>query len=785
MRDSTRPASKAAARRRSRRRRFAIITAVAVVLATLVGGGVALAAGRSEGDRYRTATASLGSVTQRVDAVGTVSSAARRDAAFAVAGTVKKVDVEVGDKVDAGDTLATLDKSDLQADVDAAEADLADAEQQLQDDLDSQTSTTSTTSSTTSTAATATSASSMQAATISDGVLRASTTPTVSSAVYTASASTTPTTTAAATTAATTTTTSSDDVDDALAAVEKAQDALLTQYTAVTKQLTASGDAVDSEAAACKAFLAVTDTSQASSTGDVLTITPGTAAAGSAVKVSASGVSGSDPVQIVLKSTGAVLAEVTPDGGSFTVGVVIPSSVGTGEDALQLVSAGSTVSSTKVTITAAKDSTVADALATCQRAIDDTLDAQQDVGAGQDKLMDLAKDLDDAVSALSDAVDAASTDYGGSTDGGTTPTPAPTPTPSASSDPSGGKTGGKTGGKNGGSTDGGTTDGGTPNGKPGTTDDGGTGNGTPNGGTPNGTTGGTDDGGTGNGGTGGSGTGGTGGTGTGGTGGGGETAKVASAADIVADRAAIDVAEQDVDIAKSQLALVTLTSPISGTVAAVDLAKGDSVQAGSTTAVITVVGGTGYTVSTTVPLGSIDVVKVGQSAAVTVRSTDEALTGTVSSMGVTNVSTSSSTPSYAVDLEVDTDTQLYDGSSAQVRIEVAGGAKVLTVPTSAVHMDGSQASVQVLSGDSVKSVDVTRGAVGSELTEITKGLTQGQKVVLADLKEPMESGDDSSSGGLSGLGGSSDQQRGAGSFQGGPPGGGNFGGGNFGGGGNR
>jgi len=776
MRDSARPASKAAARRRARRRRVAIITAVAVVLATLVGGGVALAAGRSEGDRYRTATASLGSVTQRVDAVGTVSSAARRDAAFAVAGTVKKVDVEVGDKVDAGDTLATLDKSDLQADVDAAEADLADAEQQLQDDLDSQTSTTSTTSSTTSTSATATSASSTQAATISDGVLRASTTPTVSSAVYTASASTTPATTAA-TTAATTTTTSSDDVDDALAAVEKAQDALLTQYTAVTKQLTASGDAVDSEAAACKAFLAVTDTSQASSTGDVLTVTPGTAAAGSAVKVSASGVSGSDPVQIVLKSTGAVLAEVTPDGGSFTVGVVIPSSVGTGEDALQLVSAGSTVSSTKVTITAAKDSAVADALVTCQQAIDDTLDAQQDVGAGQDKLMDLAKDLDDAVTALSAAVDAASTDGGGSTDGGTTPTPTPTPTPSASSDPSGGKTGGSTDG----STDGGTTDGGTPNGKPGTTDDGGTGNGgTPNGGTPNGTTGGTDDGGTGNGGTGGTGTG-----GTGGTGGGGETAKVASAADIVADRAAIDVAEQDVDIAKSQLALVTLTSPISGTVAAVDLAKGDSVQAGSTTAVITVVGGTGYTVSTTVPLGSIDVVKVGQSAAVTVRSTDEALTGTVSSIGVTNVSTSSSTPSYAVDLEVDSDTQLYDGSSAQVRIEVAGGAKVLTVPTSAVHMDGSQASVQVLSGDTVKSVDVTRGAVGSELTEITKGLTAGQKVVLADLNEPMESGDDSSSSGLSGLGGSSDQQGGAGSFQGGPPGGGNFGGGNFGGGGNR
>jgi len=125
-----------------------------------------------------------------------------------------------------------------------------------------------------------------------------------------------------------------------------------------------------------------------------------------------------------------------------------------------------------------------------------------------------------------------------------------------------------------------------------------------------------------------------------------------------------------------------------------------------------------------------------------------------------------------------TDVQLYDGSSAQVLIEVAGAAKVLTVPTSAVHVDGSDVTVDVLEDGEVSAVTVKRGAVGSELTEITSGLSAGDEVVLADGSVPMDSGDDSSGGGLSGLGGSSSDLPGTGSFpSGGFPGfqgGGNF-----------
>lgn len=207
--------------------------------------------------------------------------------------------------------------------------------------------------------------------------------------------------------------------------------------------------------------------------------------------------------------------------------------------------------------------------------------------------------------------------------------------------------------------------------------------------------------------------------------------------------------------------------------AAVSLSVGSTVGAQSTSAVVTVVGTDGYVVSTTVPLGSIDAVKVGQKVAITVPSTTATLAGTVSSIGVLDVS-STSTPSYAVTVAVSpTSEKLYGGSSAQLVITVAGTGQVLTVPTSAVHVEGQTATVKVLDNGTAKDVTVQRGAVGSELTQITSGLTEGQKVVLADLSVPMVSSTRSSSstGLLSGGNGGANRQLGGGTFNGPPAGG--------------
>lgn len=207
------------------------------------------------------------------------------------------------------------------------------------------------------------------------------------------------------------------------------------------------------------------------------------------------------------------------------------------------------------------------------------------------------------------------------------------------------------------------------------------------------------------------------------------------------------------------------------------IAAGDEVEASSTSAVITVIGDDGYTVSTTVPLSQVDLVEVGQEAALSVRTSDEDLTGTVTGIGILNASTTSSDPTYTVDIAVDPeDVTLYNGSSAQVSIAVAASEQTLTVPSSAVHLDGSTATVQVLSGGTVESVEVERGAVGAELTEIVSGLSEGDQVVLADLSQSLVSDDSESGGGLSGLGGSTDDSS-SGQGQMSFPGGGGFGGG--------
>ncbi|TFB77404.1 HlyD family efflux transporter periplasmic adaptor subunit [Cryobacterium glaciale] len=253
---------------------------------------------------------------------------------------------------------------------------------------------------------------------------------------------------------------------------------------------------------------------------------------------------------------------------------------------------------------------------------------------------------------------------------------------------------------------------------------------------------------------------------------GGATATVASAETIVADQATIDAAVAELAIAERNLTFATLTSPIAGTVASVDLAVGDTVSSSSSssTAVITVIGDNGFVVSTTVSLTDIAGVAVGQSAAVAVSSADGELAGTVSSIGMLNVSTSS-TPSYTVQIALEsTDPALLNGASAAVTVAVASLDEVLTVPTSAVHLADSTCTVDLLENGVSTSVEVTVGAVGSELTEITSGIDSGDQVILADLNAAIASTDTETDGGLSGLGGeTSTELRTPPAGMGGPP----------------
>src|SRR5579864_7920185 len=110
----------------TRKRLLAIGLVVVLVAAAVVttwqltrsGGSSASAAPISV--TTQKVTASTGTIKQTVSASGTLEPAAQADLSFAVSGQVTAVGVAVGQKVTAGQTLATVDTSALQYQVNAA-----------------------------------------------------------------------------------------------------------------------------------------------------------------------------------------------------------------------------------------------------------------------------------------------------------------------------------------------------------------------------------------------------------------------------------------------------------------------------------------------------------------------------------------------------------------------------------------------------------------------------------------------------------------------------------------
>ncbi|WP_084076785.1 biotin/lipoyl-binding protein [Demequina sp. NBRC 110057] len=119
-------------------RRWGWRLAVVPVAVVAVVGGITLTGASQSSATYRTATASKGDVTQTLTTTGAIESASRSDLGFQVDGTVDTVDVVVGDSVEAGDTLASLDLTDLEDAVSEAKEALSEAEETLADDLDAQ-----------------------------------------------------------------------------------------------------------------------------------------------------------------------------------------------------------------------------------------------------------------------------------------------------------------------------------------------------------------------------------------------------------------------------------------------------------------------------------------------------------------------------------------------------------------------------------------------------------------------------------------------------------------------
>jgi macrolide-specific efflux system membrane fusion protein len=203
--------------------------------------------------------------------------------------------------------------------------------------------------------------------------------------------------------------------------------------------------------------------------------------------------------------------------------------------------------------------------------------------------------------------------------------------------------------------------------------------------------------------------------------------------------------------AKSALADATLRSTISGTVASVDLTVGDQVSGSSSgsspsnssadsstassSAQIVVISTNEFVVNASVGASDLASVKKGLQAEITPTGAAEAIFGTVSSVGMVAETSTSGSSTFPVVIDVTGEVSgVYAGSSADVSIVVKQLQNVLTVPTAAVSNSNGKTSVTVVKNGKQHVTAVTVGVVYGQQTQITKGLTAGQQVLVTTVR---------------------------------------------------
>ncbi len=220
----------------------------------------------------------------------------------------------------------------------------------------------------------------------------------------------------------------------------------------------------------------------------------------------------------------------------------------------------------------------------------------------------------------------------------------------------------------------------------------------------------------------------------------------ASPQQLASDQAAVDVASAQLAAAERAVGDATLTTPLTGTVAAVGLAPGQTISAraggsGATAASIVVIAPGAVDVELAAPVADLAELAVGQHATVVADATGKAVAGTVTSIGLVATTSSSGVTTYPVTVTIAPGTGLSErtGDQASVAIVVGHATAVTVVPTSAVHRVGAVRTVDVDTAGRVSLVRITTGVVGARWTQVTAGLRQGQQVVLADLTTPLPS----------------------------------------------
>ena len=257
-----------------------------------------------------------------------------------------------------------------------------------------------------------------------------------------------------------------------------------------------------------------------------------------------------------------------------------------------------------------------------------------------------------------------------------------------------------------------------------------------------------------------------------------DAASGSTSAQVASAQAQLAAAQSSLARAKASLADATLSSPIAGTVASVSLAVGDAVgsgsdgsggsgstsgdtSSGSSTAQVVVIATNAWVVNAAVGASDLASVKKGLQVDITPDGSAARVFGTVSSVGIMASTGSSGAATFPVVIKVTgSPTGLYAGGTVSAAIVVKQVENVLTVPSAALTSEGDTTYVTVSKDGKETRTKVVIGTVYGASTQIVSGLSEGDQVVVRQVRLP-----------TGGTGGTNQRQR-NGEFPGELPGGG-------------
>ncbi|MHB8170318.1 MAG: efflux RND transporter periplasmic adaptor subunit [Thermincolia bacterium] len=192
--------------------------------------------------------------------------------------------------------------------------------------------------------------------------------------------------------------------------------------------------------------------------------------------------------------------------------------------------------------------------------------------------------------------------------------------------------------------------------------------------------------------------------------------------------AQIKQSQANIDAMEANYANMVITAPIDGVVASRNVEPGEMAAPGAP--VVNLVNTSEMVVEGSLAESEVNLMKSGQEVKVLVKAVgDEAFTGKVESI---SPSIDARTKAYPIKIKIkNPDEKLKSGMFAEIKLVTEARTGVVAVPKEAVIERGTRKVVFVVKGDKVSENEVTVGIANDKLVEITKGIGNGDQVVIA------------------------------------------------------